>query len=74
MGRGVLQDVDEACVDQVRGVDCEDGGEGDGGGVGRGVVDGHGVDFVGDEVYVMALAEAHICFQGSCALNPGQFR
>ncbi|KAI4269875.1 MAG: hypothetical protein L6R35_006660, partial [Caloplaca aegaea] len=54
-------DVEEAWVDQVRGVDCEDRGEGDGGSVGRGAVDGHGVDFVGDEVDVMALAEAHNC-------------
>lgn len=57
-----LQDVYEVCVDEVRGVDCEDGAEGGGGGVGRGAVDGHGVDFVGDEVDAVALAEAHVCF------------
>lgn len=62
-GWGDVQDVHEVCVDEVGGVDCEDGGERDGGGVGGGFVDGHCVDFVGDEVEAVSLAEAHVCFE-----------
>lgn len=60
---GAVQDVHEVCVDEVGGVDCEDGGEGDGGGVGGGLVGGHCVDFVRDEVEAVFLAEAHVRFE-----------
>lgn len=59
-----VEDVDEVWVDEVGGGDCEGGGEGEGGGVGRGLVGGFCVDFVGDEVDFVALAEAHVGFEG----------
>lgn len=57
-----VEDVDAVGVDYAGGVDGEDGGEGGRGGVGGGLVNGHGVDFVGDEVDVVVLTEAHVGF------------
>ena len=52
--------MDEVGVDQASRVDREDGGEGDGVGAIWRAVEGHGVDFVGHEVDVVFLAEAHV--------------